>query len=112
MNVIVYEYNGYNVAEIDEILHKNLMKYWDGDYTEFRSDIEIPVKGVYRYLCYIEKDNTWDAIYVIENSDNEISLLGEEFHNKKYALQWLVDEFCDIDELKREDNKEQLVYIS
>ena len=103
MNITVYEHKGYNVAEIDETLHKNLMKYWDDTYEEFRNDIEIPVKDVYRYLCHIEKDNTWDAIYVMENSNGSISLFGEEFLHKEYALKWLTDEYYDTDELKNKD---------
>lgn len=106
MKINVYEHKGFYIAEIDEVLHSQLMKYWDEDHDniEFAKDIELPIKGVHMYLCYIEKDKSWDAICVME-TDKGVQLFGEAFNNKEYALKWLVNDYYDTAELLKQDRR-------
>ena len=96
----VYEYNGFEIAEINEELHSELMKYWDED----EEDVSMPIENITNYLCWIEKDKTWDAICAMK-TPNGYSLFGEEFIHKEYALRWIAGEYEDTDELKEEDRK-------
>ena len=98
--ITVYNYKGLNVADISEDLHSELMKYW----TEDKKDIQLPVKDVFSYLCWIEEDKSWDAIQAMEMSDG-YHLFGEAFIHKEYALRWLANEYEDTDDLLEEDRK-------
>ena len=105
MKINAYEYKDLKVAEISEDLHEELMKYWEDEHDEFSKDIILPVNGIYSYLCWIEKDKSWDAIQAMENKDGSIKLFGVEFQNKEYALRWLRNEYYNIDDLLWEDNR-------
>lgn len=105
MKINAYEYKDLKVAEISEDLHTELMKYWTEDHDEFSNDIKLPVNGIYSYLCWIEKDKSWDAIQAMENKDGSIKLFGEEFKNKEYALRWLRNEYYDTRDLLWQDNR-------
>jgi hypothetical protein len=97
---VIYDYNGFKIAEINEETHTKLMKYWTDD----EKIMQLPNRDSNCYLYWNEKDKLWDAIYAIEGSDTWI-LCGEDFIHKEYALKWLAGEFEDTDELKIEDRK-------
>ena len=96
----MYEYKGIMVAEISEENHTELMKYW----TEEKLDIQMPEEGVLSYLCWIEKENSWDAICAMK-TEGGYHLFGEDFVHKEYALRWLAGEYDETEELKEEDRK-------
>ena len=102
MNAIkqIHEYNGFKIAEITEEAHSELMRYW----TEESRDIELPDSNITDYICWIEKDQTWDAICAFKGKD-DVLMFGESFNNKEYAFKWIADEYVDIEELKEEDRK-------
>lgn len=106
MKINAYEYKDLKIAEISEDLHAELMKYWDEEYEfEFNSNIKLPVNGIYNYLCWFEKNKSWDAIHAMENKDGSIKLFGEEFRNKEYALRWFRNEYYDTYDLLWQDKR-------
>ena len=103
----VFEYKGIQVAEIDEVLHSGLMRYWIEDIDEvyekdYSTQIVLPDKNIFNYLYCSEKDKTWDPICVMEMNDR-YHLFREEFIQKEYALRWIANEYLYTDELKEED---------
>lgn len=105
MKINVYEYKDIKIAEISEDLHSELMKYWTEHYGEFTNKIKLPIDWISNYLCYIEKDKTWDAIQVMKNKNGDIKLFGEAFEHKEYALRWLRNEYYDTDDLLWQDDR-------
>ena len=103
--ITVYDYKGFEIADISEDLHSELMRYWTEEQDEFSKDIKLPVEGIDHYLCWITKDNCWDAIQAMETNTEGIKLFGQAFNNKEYALRWLAGEYDDTDELVEEDRK-------
>lgn len=101
--ISIYKYKELEVAEINEELHSNLMKYWTEDRDD-KENISMPVENITSYLCWIEKDKSWDAIQAME-TNNGYHLFGEAFNHKEYALRWLANEYDDTDELLEEDRK-------
>ena len=97
----IHEYNGLQIAEITKAAHSELMRYWNEDEPR---DIVFPDENITDYICWIEKDQTWDAICVSKGK-TELLMFGEEFNNKEYAFKWLANEYEDTDELKEEDRK-------
>ena len=104
----IFEHKGFEIAEIGEEEHSELMRYWtEMEYLEEeKNDIVLPDENIFNYLHFTD-DKFWDAICAMEMKKG-YHLFGQAFHYKKNALKWIVGEYDDTDELVEKDKNEYI----